>query len=47
MEMRPFWNAASCEAIQELHSILQNPKVCYYVHKSPIGPYSEPDQSSP
>jgi hypothetical protein len=35
MELSPSWRAASCAAIQELPSILQNPKVQYHVHKSP------------
>jgi hypothetical protein len=35
MELRPSREAANCAATQELPSILRNPKVHCYVHKSP------------
>jgi hypothetical protein len=38
MELSPSWEAANCTAIQELLSVLWNPKVHHCVHKSQIDP---------
>jgi hypothetical protein len=35
MELSPSWEATNCTAIQELTSILLNPKVLYCAHKIP------------
>jgi hypothetical protein len=35
MELSPSWEAANCAAIQELDSILRNPKDHYHAHKTP------------
>jgi hypothetical protein len=36
MELSPSWEAASCAVTQEFLNTLRNPKVNYYVHKSPL-----------
>jgi hypothetical protein len=47
MEQSSSWKADSHSASQEILRLLWNPKVYYRVRETAIGPYSEPDESSP